>query len=175
VSVPRLASRKRQGARDAAWSSGHLRKRAKGNGMNFVSDRVDGLVNLLGNYDALNIYKLLQLLWFVSIYYGDCSGRCNAISLFLRSGLCKVLMLRRTDVKFLFNNPLSPCARVKLWSGNNLNLPASSVDFFLMHSSLRTLRLLRSIPLTEFKFPAFSKWLIVVSLVAFRLPNSGVC
>jgi hypothetical protein len=30
VSVPRLASRKRQGARDAAWSSGHLRKRASG-------------------------------------------------------------------------------------------------------------------------------------------------
>jgi len=58
VSVPRLAGRKRQGARDVAWSSGHLRKRAKGNGMNFVSDRVDGLVNLLVNYDALNIYKV---------------------------------------------------------------------------------------------------------------------
>jgi hypothetical protein len=29
-----VGKRKRQGVRDAAWSSGHLRKRARGNGMN---------------------------------------------------------------------------------------------------------------------------------------------
>jgi hypothetical protein len=41
------------GEQGAARSAGHHPKRARGNGMNFISGRVDCLVILLCGYDAL--------------------------------------------------------------------------------------------------------------------------
>jgi hypothetical protein len=50
-----VGEQERHGAREAARSAGRPQKRARGNGMNFISGRVDCLVILLGDYDALYV------------------------------------------------------------------------------------------------------------------------
>ena len=51
--ISAVGEQERHRAREEAQSAGRPQKQARGNGMNFISGRVDCLVILLCSYDAL--------------------------------------------------------------------------------------------------------------------------